>query len=115
MKRPKSANAETRRGEHHVAMCNHIHRELLLPYALTGTSPSDGIDFEAHLLGCDACFADLKILDRAAAVIGDPDVARLTLADLFYNVPQSSGPNDRLRAILDSIPPSDRRSQAGSA
>jgi len=89
------------------AMCSHKDRALLVPYALTGCRPQEGVAFEAHLLQCEACFEDLRLLDRAAALIGDWAVARLTLADLFYNAPRGHGPNDRLRSMLDPIRDSD--------
>ncbi len=105
MIRPDSGKAEPRDGESaRRPMCSKKERALLLPYALTGCRPDEGITFEAHLLDCDACFADLKVLDKAAVLIGDNAVARLILADLFYNAPLGSGPNDRLEALLASIP-----------
>ncbi len=85
-------------------LCSRRERSLLVPYALTGCRPDEGALFEAHMLQCEACFKDLKLLDRAAALIGDWSAARVALADLFYNAPPSEGPNDRLRSFLDSIP-----------
>lgn len=83
------------------ALCSGRERALLVPYALTGCRPDEGLAFEAHVLVCDACFEDLTLLDRAAALIGDWALARVTLADLFYNA--DCGPADRLRFVLDSV------------
>lgn len=108
MNRSDQGNARPQGSGHsRRSMCSKKERELLLPYALTGCRQEEGVAFEAHLLQCEACFEDLKTLDRAAALIGDWAVARLTLADLYYNAPAGQGPNDRLRAILDAIPPED--------
>ena len=96
-------------------MCSSRQRELLVPYALTGCRPEEALEFEAHILGCDACFDDLQLLDRAAAVIGDWSIARLTLADLFYNSPRGQGPSDRLQAMLDSIIETDGTNRAQEA
>lgn len=87
------------------AMCSSPERALLIPYALTGCRPDQGLAFEAHVLCCDACFEDLTLLDRAAALIGDWSLARVTLADLFYNAP--SGEGGRLRYVLDSLTQAD--------
>jgi len=116
MSRPQPRKAEFPGGEQsRRSMCSKRERALLVPYALTGCRQDEGVAFEAHMLQCDACYEDLKLLDRAAALIGDWAVARLTLADLFYNAPASDGPasngtangsqNDRLRTMLAAIPP----------
>ena len=78
-------NRNQSRRSHTRSFCSHKRRALLVPFALTGCTPDEALAFEAHLLECDACFEDLKSLDLAAAVIGDPEVARLALADAFYN------------------------------
>ena len=44
-------------------------RVLLVPYALARCPDEAAEVFEAHLLGCGACFEDLKSLDRAGRVI----------------------------------------------
>ena len=121
MSRPQPRKAEFPGGEQsRRSMCSKRERALLVPYALTGCRQDEGVAFEAHMLQCDACYEDLKLLDRAAALIGDWAVARLTLADLFYNAPASDAPAsespgsngtanssriDRLRTMLAAIPP----------
>lgn len=108
--------AEVQRGDRpRQAMCSDKHRALLLPYALTGCGPADGLAFEAHLLGCDACFEDLKSLDLAAALIGQPDVARVALADLFYNPLPGPALDDGVGSILASIPAPEVHRQAKKA
>lgn len=102
--------AEAHRGEHPRALCSHKHRELLLPYALTGCNREQGLAFEAHMLSCDACFDDLKSLDLAAALIGDPNEAKLTLSDLFYNPLLKPGATGRPHALPESMPRVTRRS-----
>ena len=52
---------------------------MLLLYALSGCLEDEALDFEAHLLGCEACFEDLKTLDRARVLVqeamaGDPAI-----------------------------------------
>ena len=54
-------------------------RSLLLLYALSACLDDEALDFEAHMLGCETCFEDLKTLDRARllvqeAMAGDPVV-----------------------------------------
>jgi hypothetical protein len=44
-------------------------RALILPYLFGKTGESDSVRFEAHLLMCGACFADLKVLDRAGTIL----------------------------------------------
>jgi hypothetical protein len=44
-------------------------RSLLVLYALAGCQEPEALDFEAHLLTCDACFQDLKSLDRVGGLI----------------------------------------------
>lgn len=116
MNRPEPDKAGAQRaGIHGRAMCSCKERALLVPYALTGCRPDEAVTFEAHVLECEACFEDLKLLDRAAALIGDRDVARLTLADLFYNAPPGDGPNGRLRVVFASIPQEDEGRESKQA
>ena len=49
--------------------CDRPERSLLLLYALSRCAEEEALDFEAHLLDCDACFEDLKTLDRARTLI----------------------------------------------
>ena len=44
-------------------------RSLLVLYALARCAPEEAEAFEAHMLECDACFQDLKCLDRAGILI----------------------------------------------
>jgi hypothetical protein len=44
-------------------------RALLLPYVLSRTEEAESVFFEAHLLACEACFRDLKLLDRVGSLI----------------------------------------------
>ena len=49
--------------------CDRPTRALLLPYALSQCPEEEAVCFEAHLLVCEACFQDLKVLDRAGVLI----------------------------------------------
>ena len=44
-------------------------RALLLPYLTAGCSEAEAVTFEAHLVGCAACFRDLKALDRVGTLL----------------------------------------------
>ena len=86
-----------------VDECQEGERSLLLLYALQGCLDDEALDFEAHLLGCETCFQDLKTLDRARSLVqealtADPAVLqrlRTALSDYRRSVQPSS--SDRLR------------------
>lgn len=46
-----------------------LRRALLLRYALSRCSEKEAQALEAHLLLCEACFEDLKTLDRAGVLL----------------------------------------------
>lgn len=46
-------------------------RALLIPYALSSCTEEAEERFESHLLTCDACFRDLKAIDRTRELIQD--------------------------------------------
>ena len=79
-------------------------RQMLLLYALSGCLEDEALDFEAHLLGCEACFEDLKTLDRARALVqeamaGDPPVLerlRETLGSYRRTLGLPSSPPPRM-------------------
>lgn len=55
-------------------------RALLLPYALSRCTEKEAVAFEAHLLGCAACFRDLKCLVRLGTLLREllgPGASRL--------------------------------------
>ncbi len=54
---------------HHETCCDPIRRSLLVPYALATCCATEADAFEAQLLACEACFQDLKALDRAGVLI----------------------------------------------
>ena len=65
-----------------VARCTDpLARSLLLSYVLSRTQEAESAFFEAHLLACDACFRDLKFLDRAGSL----------LAELLGTAPRRAG------------------------
>ena len=61
--------ADPSRGAEEASCADPVGRSLLVPYALSECTEDQALDFEAHLLGCDACFGDLKCLDRAGSLI----------------------------------------------
>jgi anti-sigma factor RsiW len=67
-------------------------RRLLLPYVLGGCAEIEAQVFEAHLLSCEACFQDVKLMDRAASLVR-------SLA------PEGSPLRERVRALLGREPP----------
>ena len=44
-------------------------RALLVRYVLARCSEEEAIRFEGHLLLCDLCFEDVKVLDRAGILL----------------------------------------------
>ena len=44
-------------------------RTLLLPYALSQCTAKEAVRFETHLLGCAACFRDLRCLGRIGTLL----------------------------------------------
>ena len=44
-------------------------RPHLLPYALSTCSEEESFEFEVHLLGCAACFRDLRSLGRMSRLL----------------------------------------------
>jgi len=54
---------------HQVRCCDLDARPLLVLYALSECAAEEALTFEAHLLECEACFTDLKCLDRSRALI----------------------------------------------
>jgi len=46
-----------------------VGRALLVPYALSRCPEEQALAFEGHLLTCEACFQDLKVLDRAGVLL----------------------------------------------
>ena len=79
-------------------------RQMLLLYALSGCLDDEALDFEAHLLGCDSCFEDLKTLDRARTLVqeamaGEPAVlerVRETLGSYRRTLGLPSSPPERM-------------------
>ena len=79
-------------------------RSLLLLYALSGCLDEEALDFEAHLLECEACFQDLKTLDRAGVLVrealaADPAVLtrlRSALTGFRTSLGVSKAPPQRL-------------------
>ena len=86
-----------------AADCSESERSLLLLYALQGCLDDEALDFEAHLLGCETCFQDLKTLDRARTLVqealaADPDVLqRLRTALGDYRRSLRPSPSDRMQ------------------
>jgi anti-sigma factor RsiW len=67
--RPRSGS-ERRRGAIEAPTCGDSRkRVLLVPYVLARLQDRRAEVFEAHLLQCEACFRDLKILDRATRLV----------------------------------------------
>ena len=63
--RPRTALPDPR-----DALCQDpVSRALLVPYALGTCSDAEAEGLEAHLLACETCFQDLKVLDRAGALL----------------------------------------------
>ena len=44
-------------------------RPRLLPYALSACTDDESLEFEVHLLGCPACFRDLRSLGRVGRLL----------------------------------------------
>lgn len=53
----------------HEGCCDAVTREHLVPYAFGTCDEDASLSFEAHLLDCDACYEDLKVLDRARELV----------------------------------------------
>lgn len=99
---PVRTATDTAHGEH---TCNDPQeRQLLLLYVLSGCLDDEALDFEAHLLGCEACFEDLKTLDRARVLVqesmaGDPAILerlRETLGSYRRSLGLSKSPPPRM-------------------
>ena len=70
---PKTTSDPLGRGEPHpdagTPCAEPERRALLVPYALGRLGEDEALDFEVHLLMCETCFKDVKILDKASRLI----------------------------------------------
>lgn len=61
----------------------------MVPYALSQCTESEGDAVETHLLGCDLCFEDLRVLDRAGEILAE-------------HLGPAGKPGERVRRLMDS-------------
>ncbi len=77
---------------------------LLVPYALGGCQEREALAFEAHLLGCETCFENLRTLDQA----------RRLLREFNASISVGRDPSRSRASAVGSPVPGEQASEGGS-